>query len=307
MKCVHSQLNCHHFARALRDRNKCREIKYKMKLFNTDNVDDFTYISMLDRAHCLLKHTGNLRRDRRFMDSLNADVGKSKMKRIPTYSTGVFMQYHSLSPRYPNLKAELTQNAVYQIRDDQFYSTLKSAKLLLYGDENGVKNLSKLKATKTDKRYCIVKDEQIRIEMIVAIKFYCNYDALCTKFRASLRTTGSRDSSQTIKYHISNFYWLGRFIYSAIEFFGTSPKKNQKTKFYHGLSQKFKFDQFSTVFEIPTSTTWDYNVLGTFTNNGEGIVLQLSPKFKNEGNYFKYLDLDAEGSSDFVAERELLV
>eukprot|EP01084_Bolivina_argentea_P015977 29921_1 len=66
-KLKHSELcaggkTCIHIRRALRDRNtaQCKTLILKKNFFNTKQQTDFVYISMLDRAHCLLKHADDI-------------------------------------------------------------------------------------------------------------------------------------------------------------------------------------------------------------------------------------------------------
>eukprot|EP01084_Bolivina_argentea_P085435 154407_1 len=51
--------SCIHLQRGLMSR-KCKTLDLEKQFFNTDNQNDFLYISMLDRAHCLLKHSDDI-------------------------------------------------------------------------------------------------------------------------------------------------------------------------------------------------------------------------------------------------------
>jgi len=116
---------------------------------------------------------------------------------------------------------------------------------------------------------------------------------------------GSSDLNDTnddiVRKHCNAHYWFGRFLTTAIEFWGQIPKKSEN--FYHGLSAKFKFDQFSAVYEIPTSTTWDISVAQGFADEG-GVVLQLSPKYTDEANNSRCLNVSE--LSEFKGEKEKL-
>eukprot|EP01084_Bolivina_argentea_P037087 68544_1 len=208
------------------------------------------------------------------------------------------MQYHALTPLYADLKEELTENSVQNISLEQFESELASATLYMKS-EKFKKN--DWRACKTDEKYGIKVDEQMHIEHVVSIMLYCNHSKLCQKFRESYRKVTDETTDEVVKLHSSNFYWMVRYLHSAIEFYGETPTKRQK--YFHGLSEMFIFDQLSAVYEIPTSTTWDFNIATEFSGVG-GVVLKLSPKYKNEMDYSKCLNVSK--ISDFESEKEKL-
>eukprot|EP01084_Bolivina_argentea_P249777 418288_1 len=287
--------DCIHLKRAMRDRNtdSCKILSLKKELFNCDIIEDFIYISMLDRAHSILMHSPEIKANT--IQLLKQDV---KYTEIPIYSTGVYMEYHTLKPLYANLKDEVTQNRMYKITDTQFQTEIQSAKLFMVS-ENIANNW---RANKSDKRYGIKIDEKMHIEHILCVSLYCNHSKLCEKFRQSYRKQQLHESNDTIiQRHCRNFYWYGRFLKTAIAFWGQTAKK--KDIFYHGLSRKFLFNELSTVYEIPTSTTDDISVAHPFSKDF-GIVLKLGPKWKNEINSTKCLDVSK--FSEFKHEKEKL-
>ena len=78
-------------------------------------------------------------------------------------------------------------------------------------------------------------------------------------------------------------------------------------KLYHGLDQKFLFDSFSAVFEIPVSTTDSKKSAENFTDDHAGVVLHLSPKYNHSNIDVHYLAVSNAGLNPFQNERELLV
>eukprot|EP01084_Bolivina_argentea_P249776 418285_1 len=292
---------CIHLKRALRDRDspQCKLLHVKKELFNTDNPQDFIYISMLDRAHYILMHdldiadmTDNTSNG---LQLLQHDVKSTEMH---VYSTGIYMEYHTLKPLYTNLAEEVTQNKMCSITKQQFETEMQSVNFIMESN----KYANDLRSYKTDKRYGIKIDERMHSENILCVFLYCNHSQLCEKFRQSYRNENYNDLNEVIiKRHCHNFYWFGRFLTTAIEFWGQTPRRNDRL--YHGLSQKFLFNEFSTVYEIPTSTTGKISVAHGFAKDG-GIVIQLAPKWKKEINSSKYLDVSI--FSDFKHEQEKL-
>eukprot|EP01083_Nonionella_stella_P165564 551065_1 len=294
-------VQCIHLRRATRDRNakNCKTLSLKKQFFNTNNQVDFVYISMLDRAHCLLYHSDDIKNISKNTELFRQDV--TKIEHIQ-YNTGVYMEYHTLKPLYQNLFDEIVGNHGCQISEDQFYGELESSKLFVESD-NRVKNT--WRACRTDAKYGIKVNEAMHIEHVLCIKFYCNYSCHCENFRKTYRRIHVSDTKDDIiRRHCNNHYWFGRFLTTAIVFWGQIPTKAEQI--YHGLSGKFVFDHFSTVYEIPTSTTDDINVAQNFAESTAGIVLKLSPKYTDEVNQSRCLDVAAAGLSDFEAEREKL-
>ena len=79
------------------------------------------------------------------------------------------------------------------------------------------------------------------------------------------------NKENTYKRHF-NFYWFGRFLFEAIEFYGTVM--NKKKEVYHGLDKQLLFSEFSTHFNSPTSTTTSEAIAFNFMKNN-GIILIL--------------------------------
>ena len=99
-ECKQKDAACIHFQRAMRDRNSVddKDIIRKKALFKTNKSHDFIYISMLDRAHVILRHAQQLSNfeQKQILDfKFKDDVERVEMDKIPTYSTGVFIEYHS--------------------------------------------------------------------------------------------------------------------------------------------------------------------------------------------------------------------
>eukprot|EP01083_Nonionella_stella_P152353 488208_1 len=296
MECKES-MKCIHFVRSRRDDNdhRFKDIEMKRKLFSCNNGKDFPYISMLDRLHSTLKHANDVNHNKeRNIKLIKDDIKFTK----PKFSIGTYMQYHALAPLYQNLYQESTHNQSYNIASHQFKSDLDEIQQFMRTDNK----ILDLTAWKTDAKYGITKGDALRIEHILCIKLYCNYSALCTAFRKSFRKIDYEDTdSIIIRRHTDDFYWFGRFLTNAIEFYGV-PATN-KQPIYTGIADKCLFDHFSAVYEMPTSTTWDYHVACGFGLE-TGIVLKLSPKFKTQVHFSRYIDVSK--LSNFANEKELL-
>eukprot|EP01083_Nonionella_stella_P088682 247318_1 len=285
--------DCIHYTRCM-DKRDMPSSRNRKTLFNTDNAYDFDYIAMFDTAHCLIYHPNDIDCD----DMYNEFKKHVQSVMYPIFSTGQFIDYVSLKPLYPNLKEEITKNKLCTIAEHLFSSTVQDAVLK-------EKTMSiDIRASKTDKRFGIFKNDKIHIQHLLAILLYCDNSRLCESFRESFRKMHYDDTTEIIiQRHIDNYYWFGRFLFAAIEFWGAAPRITDTKKFYHGTSCKFLFDTFSAVFETPTSTTWDKIIASNFCK-GSGVVLELAPKFKGDLNPSKFLNVS--NISHFSNEKERL-
>eukprot|EP01083_Nonionella_stella_P279631 951219_1 len=302
-------VQCIHLRRATRDRNakNCKTLSLKKQFFNTNNQVDFVYISMLDRAHCLLYHSEEMKKSGKTMNKNTQLMQQDALKiqdqhmssTVIPYSTGVYMEYYTLKPLYQNLYDEIVGNPGCQIKEHQFFSELAVSQIFLKTNNR----VNAWRAWRTDSKYGIKVNEPMHIEHVLCIKFYCNYSNHCEKFRRSYRKMDVSDTKDDIiRRHCNNYYWFGRFLTTAIEFWGHIPSKSEKI--FHGLTGKFVFDHFSTVYEIPTSTTCAITVAQNFSCGDAGIVLKLSPKYSDEVNNSRCLDVSA--LSEYEKERERL-
>eukprot|EP01083_Nonionella_stella_P179301 636196_1 len=185
------------------------------------------------------------------------DLVHTSQYKYPIYGTGIAMRYHELEPLYANLKDSLIASKFLDA--DLFARALNKAKKKeqdcvfdVYG-----------RACMTDKRYGIEIDERMHIEHVLSFVLYCDYTLLCYKFMRSYIASNVDDSNETItQRHVETFYWLGRFIRSAIEFWGETIRKD--TRLFMGMSTPLLFDQFAGTIEIPTSTTQNLQVAVKF-------------------------------------------
>eukprot|EP01083_Nonionella_stella_P147885 467265_1 len=271
--------------------------RQQQKLFNCDTSRDYEYILYLDKLHCALCHDEDAQELQ--LNSKQKDIIR-RYCTFSVYSTGVYIDHSSLSPLHVNLREELI-NSIDPMTQQNWEEALQHAKDILTDKWN--EDDKKWRAKETNQIYGIRINDRIQIEHILVMYLYCSNSTRCYRFRESYRTNEYDDNNHRIRsYHINNFYWMGRFMFASIQFFGVEPKRNDR--FYHGLKKQFLFTQFSTIFEPPTSTTTDPNLARTRFAGDNGVVLTLMPKFKNHLNNSKYLDVST--ISAYGKEKERL-
>ena len=97
------------------------------------------------------------------------------------------------------------------------------------------------------------------------------------------------------------YYWFGRFLFEAVQFYGTTM--NENLLLYHASTHTMLFNYFDAKYKYPTITTSSSLIAQTFIGSN-GIILELSSKFSGYQNQTRYLDVML--ISDFKDEHECL-
>eukprot|EP01084_Bolivina_argentea_P138639 244034_1 len=278
MECTENQ--CVHWKRSLRNEIEYNDVNAAKQLFSCDTTQDFIYIDILDRVHILLKHLHEL-----------PEINHNKMKHITllnnansavNYETEYFLS----KPIYSHLYEEVTSRSQY-LAAHQFESQLEHVKILMKSN----KKILKWKSFKTDKKYAIKKGDLIRMEHIFSIILYCNFSSLKNAYQHRQDVVISKSSADKL-------YFFGRFLANAVQFYGEIVKKEQVV--YASFAHKQLFNNFMVVYEKPTSITSDQSVL----ENVDAICLKLSPKYNNQINTSRYIDVS--NVLNFRKQKEIL-
>eukprot|EP01084_Bolivina_argentea_P084751 153224_1 len=136
-----------------------------------------------------------------------------------------------------------------------------------------------LKCSHYDPAYKIIRNEQILIRHILAICLYTDCSKLCTLFRQTYRKMNENETEHNITNRHRNLYWLGRFLFEAIEFYGTEMDFDMIV--YHGLDKEMMFERFTAHFNQPISTTTRFETAQQFAKDA-GIILKFSRPNNNQ-------------------------
>eukprot|EP01084_Bolivina_argentea_P170717 295835_1 len=100
------------------------------------------------------------------------------------------------------------------------------------------------------------------MDHVLALIIYTDFPELCTSLRSTYRKISPKESIQDqIKRH-SLFANLGRMLYEAYVFFGSTDSKI--TVLYHGMALQLLFQTMYCIFNSPTSTTTSSSVACSF-------------------------------------------
>eukprot|EP01084_Bolivina_argentea_P314752 545196_1 len=198
------------------------------------------------------------------------------------YDNGLFMRYKILNPMYESLAEECIMNSSYNITAFAFNKLLSKAKKIYEKKSNCI-------ATMKSRSYGILKYEPIKIQHIMAIIMYTDETQYSQQLTMSYLSYNT-EKELIKRFHSNNFYWFGRFLFEAIEFFGERFDENSEYKLFQGSSQTFKFNQFGYPINFPRSTTPSISTALHFSGDS-GYVLELIPRYKNVLNNTKFIDL----------------
>eukprot|EP01084_Bolivina_argentea_P250383 419457_1 len=127
---------------------------------------------------------------------------------------------------------------------------------------------------------------------LMALKLYTDYTNLCSILCSTLRSENKNKICE-----IANW---AKLLCECVQCYGTSLNASKCKRYYRGVQNVFTFTMFVTRFNLPTSTTTDFNQAVEFCVNG--LVLELQ-HYRNTYDVFKF---DCYALSDYDTERETL-
>ena len=164
---------------------------------------------------------------------------------------------------------ELLLNKLCPI-DEQYFSQLLIKAANVY--QSVAKTKSDLTCKYFNEEYNIIRNDQIGIGHVLALIIYTDVTDFCTAFRATYRKLGDEEQQEDITSRHQQLYNYSRFLFEAVEFYGTRMPRNLRV--YHGLSKQLKFPHFTAFFNQPISTTNNFVVAQQFSKC-TGIILAL--------------------------------
>lgn len=172
-----------------------------------------------------------------------------------------------IHPVFDNLRQEILAKLDYQ----QYKLTYKKCKQYSKCDE-----IRSLKSGNYDDifHYDIRWYTLLTIERLMSVVFYTDYYNLCYKFSKSFRKIKKDESLESIKIRNGKYFWWSKLLRETVEYFGDDTKNSAISTFYHGTSRLY-FSQFNASFYGPTSTSCQIEVATMFSDDQNGVLLEL--------------------------------
>eukprot|EP01083_Nonionella_stella_P268860 909198_1 len=159
--------------------------------------------------------------------------------------------YTAIIPTYNSLKEELIQNEIATVSMHQFQIQHKKANLHF------------------NTPYCKSNFGDIKVEHLLALMFYCNYDTLQAQFSLTYRQSIPKTNQ---------FYHWGRLLKEAVHKYGTTIQDGDVKVFYHGISEQLLFpeiignNQRGISIYCPLSTSDSISVALNFAKEKDGLI-----------------------------------
>lgn len=277
-----------------------KKYEFVEEMYFNYNANEIEMQRLLDLIHCNLFHFEiNINEIEEKIDDDTKDDDDNDDIMNEEYALhlkGSFMDYKYLNgPKYKTFKDEIMFNDKFNLNEKDFNRILNKVikireeaikyNIISYSDCNGIFD-------------GILINEIMGIEHFLAIYCYCSIDNYQKPFSFSYRISTKNNKKQ----HLTNFYYFGRFLYCAINYFGT---KMDDDKYYmQGLNQRMLFNDFSLFLNYPISTTNSLTCANRFGDD-RGIILYFKSKYKGNKNNTKIFD--SHWISSFSQEQETIL
>ena len=197
---------------------------------------------------------------------------------------GEYLEYwrkgysNSVSPKYKDLREEMTTNNVAQLSNKRYNKLCKKARNLLkerpltakrVGDNNDICGIEEGSAPS--------------IKHIIALMIYTDFDYHQREFKKQCRRLSANESLKQLVSRNSEVYHWCRLIKEMCIFYGEIMGENDVL--YSGMGEYLRFDSLCTRFECPISTSTKLDVATRFAKGA--IIL----KFKRGSANTKILDV----------------
>eukprot|EP01084_Bolivina_argentea_P090459 163010_1 len=112
----------------------------------------------------------------------------------------------------------------------------------------------------------------IKVENIMVIIFYTDFDTLSSDFSKTFRKLKPNEPFEAVEKRNGKYWHWSKCLIETVNCFGEKMDKSNIVIFYHGISEVY-FDSFVATFNSPTSTTSKLHVALAFAQRG--LILEL--------------------------------
>eukprot|EP01084_Bolivina_argentea_P113375 202066_1 len=185
------------------------------------------------------------------------DEGSTPVVSDKYYNFGTQFRYDELTPSYSSIKQECISNPFTTITVQQFNNEYQKA--LIYF--NTV--------------HCKQNYHQLTAEHLLSALLYCNFTKMSNEFSKTYRKIKPNETKEEIGVRHSNFYWLAKFVYETVNWFGSSERV---PSLYHGIGNECILPTISESFRGvkiygPLSTSSSIAVAANFAKYNSGLII----------------------------------
>ena len=211
------------------------------------------------------------------------------------FDLGIYLEYwrrgrkNYVSPKYRNLREELTMNKYATITHQQFVKLQeKCERYLSLG----------LKANdigRSNKLCNILAGMPISIEHLIALKLYTDFDDVQREFKRHCRRLHIGESVVTVIQRNREIAIWSRLLRECVMFWGKTMPKNEEL--YCGLTARLVLRSLTQPFECPLSTTKNFDIAQRFTDECNGAILRVK-RANSRTRYFPASSITAQGNEE---------
>eukprot|EP01083_Nonionella_stella_P019860 55124_1 len=207
---------------------------------------------------------------------------------FPRFKHGKLMRYLVLKPKFFSLLTEICLNGSYAISIADWDSRIIQNVLAEYIKNTSKNDDERIYSTTTDQKFGVEEGEPIGVHHLIAIFVFTDSSDPFEHYRLLFRRT--LDSWDTNAY-CNDFYWIGRYLNEAVQFYGEKFAHNQKTELYHPDSELKTFDRMAPTFNSPMMILNDETKARAFARR-TGCIYTLAPKYYGDVDGSKFLNVD---------------
>eukprot|EP01084_Bolivina_argentea_P049513 91045_1 len=195
-----------------------------------------------------------------------------------TYKEGAFIRYLVLQPKYSHLLQEICLNDIYQVSKSDWEQTILVSAIMEYEKKTAFSNA-------TDKRFGIEEGEPIGVHHLIAIFLFT--DRKFAEYQQFFSKSYYLPEQNT---HKNNFYFVGRYLCEAVQFYGKSITLDVEASFYQASQKIELFNSLASVFNSPLLVIDNPNNAMKIAGNN-GMIYSLTPKYYGDIDNSKFLDI----------------
>eukprot|EP01084_Bolivina_argentea_P023620 44095_1 len=169
-----------------------------------------------------------------FIESQENDEEKSKTDET-VFNFGQRRDYYwnGDTGKYESIKEELISNKIYPMDKTRFDDAYNKAQYL-------IRHSPIVKALKTDKfaykQFNVAPHTPIKVENILSVTLYTDYDTLSYRFSQTFRKITSNEKEQFTTKRNQEFWNWSKLLIETVNTFGTGIKQSTIAAYYHGVS-----------------------------------------------------------------------
>eukprot|EP01084_Bolivina_argentea_P016995 31739_1 len=196
------------------------------------------------------------------------------------YAEGMLIRYLVMRPKYSHLLKEICLNDIHPL------TTTHWEKQILPSVKTEYEKMH-IFSESTDQRFGIQEGESIGVRHLISIFLFTNHSF------AEYRSFFSKSYYLLEQHiHINNFFWIGRYLFEAVKFYGQRFSHENHAPFYEVIQGIKTIHSLAPTFNAPLFTVSNFEYANKIAAD-KGIIYSLAPKYYGDIDTSKFLDVSS--------------